>query len=378
MSKRRGNNEGSLYQRKDGLWCAQVSLDGRRLTKYAKTQKECRGWIKETITKIDGGLTFEATLITVERFFELWLNGKELSRRPGTVENYRKITTSYILPKLGQVRLQDITPNLITQLYLLLKEEGKGARSVQAVHVILHCALKQAVREGLLGRNPVDAVDRPRVEPTENQILTEEQARQLLTVATASIYETVFYLALVSGMRKGELLGLKWSDLDLAKGTIHVQRQLQCLNPGGYVLVPPKTKAGKRPIKLGQGMLGKLEKHRKDQELLKAAAGDKWQENNLIFTSSIGTFMDQSRISKEFKRLLTKAGLPDLRFHDLRHTSLSLLLENGTPVNTVQQRAGHSKASVTVDIYGHAMSGSQNLAADTIDELVTPIAVKLQ
>jgi integrase len=378
MSRRRGNNEGSLYQRKDGLWCAQVSLEGRGLTKYAKTQKECRGWIKETIAKIDGGLTFEATLITVERFFELWLNGKELSRRPGTVENYRKITNSYILPKLGQMRLQDLTPTSITQLYLLLKEEGKGARSVQAVHVILHCALKQAVREGLLSRNPVDAVDRPRVEQTENQILTEEQARQLLTAASASLYETVFYLALVSGMRKGELLGLKWSDLDLTKGTLHVQRQLQCIKPDGYVLVPPKTKAGKRPIKLGQGMLAQLEKHRMNQELLKSAAGEKWQENNLIFTSSIGTFMDQSRVSKEFKRLLAKANLPDLRFHDLRHTSLSLLLENGTPVNTVQQRAGHSKASVTVDIYGHAMAGSQNQAADRIDELVTPIAVKLQ
>lgn len=375
MSRRRGNNEGSLYQRKDGLWCAQVSLEGRRLTKYAKTQKECRSWIKETIAKIDGGLTFEATLMTMERFFELWLNGKELSRRPGTVENYRKITSSYILPKIGQMRLQDLTPTHITQLYLLLKEEGKGARSVQAVHVILHCALKQAVREGLLGRNPVDAVDRPRVEQTETQILSEEQARQLLAIASGSLYETVFCLALISGMRKGELLGLKWSDLDLTKGTILVQRQLQLVKPEGYILVPPKTKAGKRQIKLGQGMLAKLENHRRNQEALKAAAGDKWKENNLIFTSSIGTYMDQSRVHKEFKRLLTKAGLPDLRFHDLRHTSLSFLLENGTPVNTVQQRAGHSKASVTIDIYGHALAGSQNQAADRIDELVTSIAV---
>jgi len=122
-------------------------------------------------------------------------------------------------------------------------------------------------------------------------------------------------------------------------------------------------------------MLAKLENHRKNQETLKAAAGDKWKENNLIFTSSIGTYMDQSRVHKEFKRLLTKAELPNLRFHDLRHTSLSFLLENGTPVNTVQQRAGHSKASVTVDIYGHAMSGSQNQAADRIDELVTSNAV---
>ena len=378
MARRRGNNEGSLYRRKDGLWCAQISLGGRRLTKYAKTQKECRDWIKETISKIDGGLTFEATQLTLERFFELWLNGKELSRRPGTVDNYRKIANTYILPRLGNMRLQEILPAHIKQLYLLLKQEGKGARSIQATHVVLHCALKQAVREGLLGRNPLDAVDRPRVEQAEPQILTEEQARQLLAVASGSLFETVFYLALITGMRKGELLGLKWSDLDSAKGSIQVQRQLQYLKPDGYILVPPKTKAGKRPIKLGQGMLAQLEKHRAHQELLKAAAGDKWQENGLIFTSSIGTYMDQSKVSKEFKRLLKKAGLPNLRFHDLRHTSLSLLLEMGTPVNTVQRRAGHSKASVTVDVYGHAMTGSQNQAADRMDEMMTPIAIKLQ
>ncbi len=378
MTKRRGNNEGSLYHRKDGLWCAQISLGGRRLTKYAKTQKECREWIKETISKIDGGLTFEATQLTLERFFELWLNGKELSRRPGTVDNYRKITNSYILPKMGQMRLQEIQPTHIKQLYLVLKKEGKGARSVQAVHVVLHCALKQAVREGLLGRNPLDAVDRPRVEQTEFQVLTEEQARQLLAVASESLFETVFHLALITGMRKGELLGLKWSDLDPTKGTIFIQRQLQYLKPDGYILVPPKTKAGRRQLKLGQSMLAQLEKHRIHQELLKATAADKWQENDLIFTSSIGTYMDQSKVSKEFKRLLKKAGLPNLRFHDLRHTSLSLLLEMGTPVNTVQRRAGHSKASVTVDVYGHAMAGSQNQAADRMDEMMTPIAVKLQ
>lgn len=378
MARRRGNNEGGIYQRQDGLWCAQISLGGRRLTKYGRTQKVCRDWIKEMLTKIDGGLTFEATQITIERYFEMWLNGKELSRRHGTVDNYRKITNSYILPRLGQMRLQELSPTHIKQLYSLLKEEGRGPRSVQAVHVVLHCALKQAVREGLLGRNPVDAVDRPRVEQTEFQILNEEQARQLLIAAVGTPFETIFYLALTTGMRKGELLGLKWTDLDLEKGSILVQRQLQQVGWGGSTLVPPKTKSGRRQIKLGHATLAQLEIHRERQELLKAAAGDQWQETGLIFTTRIGTFVDQSKLSREFKSLLKKAGLPIIRFHDLRHTSISFLLEMGTPLNTVQRRAGHSKASVTADVYGHAMAGSQNEAAERIEELVAPIAVKLQ
>jgi integrase len=330
------------------------------------------------IAKIDGGLTFEATQLTIERYFEMWLNGKELSRRYGTVDNYRKIINSYILPKMGQMRLQELSPIHIKQLYSLLKEEGKSPRSVQAVHVVLHCALKQAVREGLLGRNPVDAVDRPRVEQAELQILNEEQARQFLIAASGSPFETVFYLALTTGMRKGELLGLKWSDVDWEKGTLHIQRQLQQVGWGGSTLVPPKTKSGRRKIKLGQGTLAQLEAHRERQELLKAAAGNRWQENDLIFTTRIGTFADQSKLSREFKQLLKKAGLPSIRFHDLRHTSISFLLEMGLPVNTVQHRAGHSRASVTVDIYGHSMVGTQNQAAERIEELVAPIAVKLQ
>jgi len=156
---------------------------------------------------------------------------------------------------------------------------------------------------------------------------------------------------------------------------LHVQRQLQQVERKGYQLVPPKTKAGKRQIKLGQMMLEQLSAHRKRQELAKAFIGNRWQENDLVFPTTIGTPLDHKRVTKEFKELLQKAGLPDMRFHDLRHTSISILLEMGTPLNTVQRRAGHSKASVTADVYGHAMAGSQNEAAEKIEALVVPIAV---
>jgi integrase len=360
------------------LWCAQVSLEGRRLTKYGKTQKECRQWIKETLTKIDSGLTYEGTLFTLEKFVELWLSGKELSRRPRTVFQYRQIANTHILPFMGSMKIKDIVPGHIKHLYAIKREAGTGARTLEIIHAVLHCALKQAVREGLLGRNPVDAIERPKVEQAEFNIFNEEQSKRFLMAASGSTFEAVFYLALTTGMRQGELLGLKWVDIDWEKGMLHVQCQLQQVEGKGYALVPPKTKAGRRQIKLGDVMLEQLTAHHKRQEFVKESAGNRWQENDLIFPTTIGTPLDHKRVTKEFKELLHKAGLPDMRFHDLRHTSISLLLEMGTPLNTVQRRAGHAKASVTADVYGHAMAGSQNEAAQNIEAVVVPIAVKLQ
>jgi integrase len=188
----------------------------------------------------------------------------------------------------------------------------------------------------------------------------------------------VFYLALTTSMRQGELLGLKWSDVDWEKGTLLVQRQLQQVENKGYALVPPKTKAGKRQLKLGEASMAQLAAQRERQQIAKAVAGNRWQENDLIFPTTIGTPLDNHRVMHEFKKILRKAGLPDIRFHDLRHTSITLLLELGTPVNTVQRRAGHSKASVTTDIYGHASVRGQEQAAEAIEDLVIPVAVKLQ
>lgn len=377
MTRKRANNEGSLYFHKTrNRWCAQVSLDGRRLTKYAKTQKECRDWIRATLVKIDNGLTYEATKVTLAQFMETWLNSKELSRAPRTVFQYRKTFKQHIEETIGQIRLQELRPAHLKQLYVLKKEEGRGARTLQVIHAVLHCALKQAVKEGMIGRNPADAVDRPRAIQAELKIFTEEQSRQFLIAAVGSPFEALYYLALTTGMRQGELLGLKWSDLDWSKGVLLVQRQLQFVEHKGNVLVPPKTRSGRRQIKIGRGMLEKLMQHKEKQEAQKADVGDRWQENDLVFPSSIGTPLDKFRVSHEFKKLLRSTGLPDIRFHDLRHTSISFLLDMGTPLNTVQRRAGHAKASTTADIYGHAMARSQEEAAEKIEDLVLPVAVK--
>jgi integrase len=378
MAKKRGNNEGTVYKRNDGRWCAQVSLSGRRITKYAKTQRECHDWVREITNKIEHGMTFDATQLTLERYLQSWLDGKDLSIRPNTARNYRRYAEQHILPVIGKLRLQNIQPAHIRQLYLRMQVEGKGERTIQLVHATLHCALKQAVRERLIGYNPMDAVQRPRVETQAFEIFTEEQARTFLAATRDHPYEALFYLALTTGLRKGELLGLMWSDVDWEKSSLRVERQLQQASWSRAELVPTKTKSGRRQVKLGKATLAKLQEYRLRQETQKTLAGNDWHENGMIFTTSIGTYIDQSKVSREFKRILRENDLPDLRFHDLRHTSISLLLDIGTPVNTVQRRAGHSKASVTTDIYGHVMAHSQDAAAENIEEIVIPLTNVLQ
>jgi integrase len=186
----------------------------------------------------------------------------------------------------------------------------------------------QAVREGILGRNPADAVERPKVEETERQILNEAQVRQLIIAASNTRYGMIIYMALMTGMREGELLGLKWSDVDWSKGQLTIQRQLQVLKTGGSALVPPKTKAGRRIIKLGESNLDKLARHREAQCLLKEVMGERWEENELIFPNTLGKPMAARNLLADFKRILKENGLPDIRFHDLRHTALSIRCRN--------------------------------------------------
>ncbi len=378
MASKRGNNEGSIFKRKDGRWCAQVSLNGRRITKYGKTQKECRDWVNATLDKIDHGLTFDDAQVSLQQYMESWLSGKILARRPSTVRNYRRYMNLYILPALGRMRLQAILPVHIRQLYLRMQSEGKGARTIQLVHVTLRCAFAQAVKEGLIGHNPLEAVERPKVETKRYGIFTEEQARTFITAAKGHPNETLFFLALTTGMRKGEILGLMWTDVDWEKSILRVDRQLQPVSYEGGALVPTKTKSGRRHIMVGKVAIALLKEHRERQEMQKAVAGNRWKEHGMIFTTSIGTYIDQTKVSRAFKQILQQAGLPDIRFHDLRHTSISILLDNGTPVNTVQSRAGHSKASVTTDIYGHAMARSQEAAARMIEEIVKPLTNELR
>jgi integrase len=260
------------------------------------------------------------------------------------------------------------------------KMDGVGDRTCQLVYSCMHTALNSAVRKGLIGRNPLDAVEKPKVRNPKPKITLEpEQIQQLLIAAEGERNATLYQVAIVTGLREGELLGLKWSDLDWEKRRLKIQRQVNRVPHEGLVFSVPKTQSGIRAITIGDLTLQKLRDHRTNQAIEKTKAGDRWQESDLIFPTVIGTPSDPHNLLKDFKALLQKAGLPVMRFHDLRHTSITLVLnEIGAPVKEAQQRAGHASPSTTINIYGgQATSKMDDMVAKSLDELITPVKIEL-
>jgi integrase len=370
MTKKRGQGEGSVFRRKDGLWVAQVTVQAKHISKYFKKQKDARDWLQDTRNQIQNGLTYNGAQITVGVFLEDWLNSYKSSVRPKTIYQYREIVKNKIIPAIGKVKLKDLRPDQIQYFYNTCLDNGVSERTTLLIHAVLHRALNQALLWGLIGRNPSQAVTRPKYKRKEMMILTGDQVGVFLAAAKGTNYEVIYWLAVTTGIREGELLGLKWSDLDWENKCLQIQRQIQRLSEVGVVFSEPKTAAGKRLIVLSSTVVLKLFEQKKHQELIKQFAGDRWKENNLIFTSTIGTPVDRRNMYREFKSIIKKAGLPDIRFHDLRHTAATLMLQQGVHPKIVQERLGHSDISLTLNIYSHVLPSMQEDAANKMEEFL--------
>jgi integrase len=374
MSRKRGQNEGSIYQRKDGLWTVSVTIQNKRISKYFKTQAECREWLRNTQSQIQSGLTLAGARITVIEYLEQWLGTIRESVRPKTLHQYTQIARGHIAPRLGSIKLKDLRPDQIQALYNEKLDQGVSGRTVLLIHAVLHKSFNQALQWGLIGRNPAQAVSRPKFRRKEMKVLNDVQVRTLLLTAKGTRFETLLWLAISTGLREGELLGLRWSDLDWKSRQLQVKRQLQRIK-GGVVFTEPKSAAGKRVIVLGKVIVEKLQEHIQFQQAERKQAGENWKENDLIFPSVWGTPLDNSNMVKNFKVFLKQAGLPDIRFHDLRHTAATLMLQQGVHPKVVQERLGHADITLTLNTYSHVMPSMQDEAAEKLDELLTVIDV---
>ena len=375
MAKIRGKNEGSIHQRKNGTWRAQVSLDGQRLSFTGKTRRECQNWIKQTVQQIDHGLTYASTTITIEDHLESWLTIVKASKRHSTWLHYEHLSRNFVCPHLGKLKLKDLRPDQIQAFYNRLLADDVGIHTVIKIHIMLHSALGHALKTGLVNRNPADAAVPPKAPTKEMQFLDSSQVSQLLIAARGGRLEALLHIAVTTGMRQMEILGLKWTDLDWIKQTLKVERQLVRSGPGKVEFITPKTKRGRRTVALGDRAIEVLRQQYEQQQVERLAAGESWQEFGLIFTTKNGTPIHYRNLLRDYKILLRKAGLPEIRFHDLRHTAASLMLNHGIPVIVVSRRLGHAKPSITLDVYGHMIPTMQAEAAQKIDELITPVDV---
>ena len=297
--------------------------------------------------------------LKVEDYLRRWLEDSVTGTvRDTTFERYEQNCRKHIIPTPGRVKVNDLTPAHPPGLY---KEKLRtlSPRSVRYVHVTLHKALKQAVQDGLLPRNVTEAVKPPQLHRDEMNPLTPDQAKILLETACAvsDRLEALYVLAVTTGLRQGELLGLKWDDVDLEAGMLQVRRTLTTAK-GGPVLSAPKTRGSRRSVKLPPAASDALRSHLERQLAEIDRVGSLWQENGLIFASEVGEPLDRRYVTTHrFKPSLKRAGLPRVRFHDLRHTCATLLLSKNVNPKVVSEMLGHASIAITLDTYSHVLPG---------------------
>lgn len=359
---KRANGEGSIYQRKsDGKWVGSISLeDGKRKVFYGKTKTEVREKLNEAIYAQQKGMLSTGPNISIQEFLENWLdNIHKPTIRLSTYQNYRKLLDNYLLPGLGKLKLQKLTPQQVQAFYSKKINEGLSPKTVNNIHGVLHKALDNAVKWNILPRNVCDAVTPPRIPRQELNFLTAQQAQVLLKEVKAHRLEALLTLAITTGMRRGELLALRWQDINFEDGNLQVKRAVSYLKEYGYVESEPKTSRSRRTIMLPAFVIDILIQHRERQEEQKKVAGKAWIDKGLVFTNAWGDYYSPSTMLKVFKRFLESIGLPDMRFHDLRHSAATILLAMKVHPKIVQEILGHSQITTTMDIYSHAMPSLQ-------------------
>jgi integrase len=370
----RSRNEGSLSKRQNGSYLAQVSIDGKRVSKVYKTKKEAQEWVTTMTGQVKQGLTYNSAKTTVDELLAEWLKIKKTKSRPATEEQYRRIARLYISPALGKLKLQDITAARIQRLYSDLEKQGVGKRTIEITHTVLHGFLGHAQRLGLVAQNWAALVEVPRPASREMVVWDESQVSQFLIANPDPFYR----LALATGMRRGELIGLQWKDVDWNAGMIHIRRQVYELEGGGWIFQAPKTERGRRGIRLGRGMLEALRYHfTVTIPQMQAIAGEAWQENDLIFPTSKGTPRNGYNVSKDFHERVIASGLPVIRFHDMRHTAASIMLLHGEPPVRVAGILGQS-VQILLSTYAHYIPDDQERASSLMDAITTPVSIDLK
>lgn len=375
MSKR-GNGEGSFRQRPDGRWEARLMVTDpatgqrRRLTWYGKTRTEVRAKLDEARRRHDQHLPVKDAALTVAEWADRWLTTvlPASGRRPTTVDVYTSLTRTHVLPVLGRRRLSAVKPSDVDSLTANLT----GAPSTRRqVHTVLRLLFADACRDGLVARNPVEATKRPSVPPSKPRALTSQQVRDILTAADSHRHRPLLVLVATTGLRRGEALALRWSDLDTTTGVLRVERNLTRAD-GHLTFGEPKTRRGHRDVPLPPAVVRVLTEHRRRQAAERLAAGPGvWQDTTgLMFTTEVGTPLEPRNVSRWYATVCRQAGVTDTGLHSLRHAAATAMLTAGVPVRTVADVLGHGDVGLTLNVYAASLPGQAAAAtagvADTL------------
>jgi len=366
---------GSIIKRYENSYSIVINLGkdpatGKRKQQWYSvkgTKKDAERRLRELLTECDQGILIKPNKMTLAEYLKIWLRVYVWPNlAPRTAENYAHMIQKYIIPNLGQITLTALNPDHIQAYYSERLSNGLTACTVRHHHTTLHTALKGAVKRGLLIRNPTDAVDPPRFTRPEMHTLSEYDLQRFLAAAQETEYYPLFYAALFTGLRRSELLALRWSDIDLLLCQIHVTRSLHHLRTGETVFRPTKTAKSRRMVALSPSTCQVLMEYRAKQETERLHAGRLLHEDDLIFPWLPDT------VTHAWLKLARRLGLKDIHFHSARHSMASLMLKQNVHPRIVQERLGHSSIQVTLDTYSHVSPGLQEAAAKGFDDFIRP------
>jgi len=375
--RNRSAGTGSVYYvERRNRWAAALDLGwdetGRRRRKatYHKTKRKAEEALAEMLTDLRRGEVVDTTTMTVREYMAEWL---EHVRPPVVAERtwlyYEQINRVHITPELGRIKLAQLSPVHIQRLYKSRLEMGRSPRTVRHINEVLRNALGQAVRWQLIPQNPAERVKPPQVVKLsmKRQFLTFEEAQAWLRSIQGHPLETLFLAAIFTGMRKSELLGLPWANVDLERGEVTVAQTVWIRKGGQIEFHWPKDKEA-RTIPLPPAVVAKLRAHRAQQAWKRRMAGDAWTDYGLVWTRDDGKPLRQEYAYRQLQRSLDAAGLKRIRFHDLRHSAATLLLALGVPLKDVSEWLGHAGIEITADLYGHVLPDAHRQAALKLEE----------
>ena len=370
---RRGHGEGSIYCRaRDGRWVGMLDLgwiDGkrRRPVVTGATRAEVVVKLRQLRNAQDKGVDIAAPPRTLAAWLDEWMTDMKAldGTRPSTLDRYRIAIDSHIKPGLGRVRLDRLSPRDV-QTFLASRSELVAPATVVKIHAVLRSALSDAERLDLVVRNVAKSVRSPSLAKPERRVLTVDEAKRLLALAAENRLEGVFVVGLTLGLRRGEILGLRWPDVDLENRVLHVRQAVQRAG-GSLRIVEPKTHRSRRVLPIPAITVPAFERQRARQAAERLAAGPDWQDNGLVFASTLGTPMEPRNVNRRFEILRASADLDWLRMHDLRHACATFLIGHGVDHRTVMDVLGHSTIRLTLDTYTHVLDERMRAAAEAMD-----------
>jgi integrase len=400
---RRSQGSGSVYQRaSDGRWISVVDLgwvEGKRKRKYfvSRTQDEATRKLNRALGEYGRGALMAADRTTIAEYMTAWLeDSARHNLRDHSYRNYKSVIDTHIIPHIGNRRLDQLTPQHVQAMINSLSKSGLSPRSVQSVRAVLSAALKDAMKLGIVWRNVATLVRMPPIKPYEGSPLSPQEARQLIRHLEGNPLEALVTLSLALGLRQGEVLGLRWQDIDLDSQTMRIQQQyiagakitpltdedmaaLATMTPTERTkfhlkryaprFASPKTDRSRRPLPIPAPVIPLLKRHKTDQIQDRLLAGERWIDLGLVFTSVTGGPMDPSRLSRQFTALFKPAGLEPRKFHDLRRSCASLLAAWNVPAPVVRDILGHSDINVTLNVYTRTFSDDIRSAVDLMGNL---------